>query len=157
MSDATDQGKEAWEERMARRISMAAKSEIAEAVVERYRSGRRAEKKQILDEFVAVTGHHRKHAIRVLSQARMPGGDGAATRRSTRRYGDRVGEVLVVLWEASDRVCSKRLVAMLPRLLSALERHGRIDIDDALRGSSRSTSWAILAHRPPAASSRRLC
>ena len=76
---------------MARRISMAAKSEIAEAVIDCYRSGRRAEKKKILDEFVAVTGHHRKHAIRVLSQARLPGGDGAATRKSTRRYGDRVG------------------------------------------------------------------
>ena len=129
---------------MARRISMAAKSEIAEAVIDRYRSGRRAEKKKILDEFVAVTGHHRKHAIRVLSQARLPGGDGAATRRSTRRYGDRVGEALIVLWEASDRVCSKRLVAMLPRLLSALERHGRVDIDDALRAQLLAISAATI-------------
>ncbi len=129
---------------MARRISMAARSEIAEAVVERYRSGRRSEKKQILDEFVAVTGHHRKHAIRVLSQAKMPRRDGAATRRSTRRYGDRVGEVLVLLWEASDRVCSKRLVAMLPRLLPALELHGRVHIDDALRAQLLAISAATI-------------
>jgi hypothetical protein len=33
----------------------------------RYRSGSRVEKCRILDELVAVTGYHRKHAIRLLS------------------------------------------------------------------------------------------
>lgn len=51
---------------MARRISMATRSELVETIVERYRSGSRGDKRLILDEFVAVTGYHRKHAIRVL-------------------------------------------------------------------------------------------
>jgi len=51
---------------MARRISMATRTELVEAIIERYRSSCRADKQRILDEFVAVTGYHRKHAIRVL-------------------------------------------------------------------------------------------
>jgi hypothetical protein len=35
-----------------------------------------------------------------------------------------VREALVVLWEASDRVCGKRLKAMVPLLVPSLERHG---------------------------------
>ena len=49
-----------------RRVSMATRDELVAAVIERYRKGRRAEKGRILDEFVAVTGFHRKHAMRVL-------------------------------------------------------------------------------------------
>jgi hypothetical protein len=37
-----------------------------------------------------------------------------------------VREALVVLWEASDRVCSKRLMPMIPVLPPALERHGQL-------------------------------
>jgi hypothetical protein len=41
--------------------------------------------------------------------------------------------VLIVLWEASDRVCGKRLRALLPILLPALERNGHLHLDEALR------------------------
>jgi hypothetical protein len=34
--------------------------------------------------------------------------------------------VLTALWEASDRVCGKRLKVMIPTLLPALEQHGRV-------------------------------
>jgi hypothetical protein len=35
---------------------------------------------------------------------------------------------LIALWEASDRLCGKRLVVMIPTLLPALERHGRLKL-----------------------------
>ncbi len=54
---------------MARRISMVARSELLEAVGARYRGAPRSERSRILDEFAAVTGYHRKHAIRLLSGA----------------------------------------------------------------------------------------
>lgn len=38
-------------------------------------------------------------------------------------------EALIALWEASDRLCGKRLVVMIPRLLPALERHGRLKLE----------------------------
>ncbi len=40
-----------------------------------------------------------------------------------RKYAD-ARDTLIALWEASDRVCGKRLVAMIPALMPALERHG---------------------------------
>jgi hypothetical protein len=43
---------------------MATRDELVAAVIERYSKGRRAEKGRILDEFVAITGFHRKHAMR---------------------------------------------------------------------------------------------
>ena len=52
------------------------------------------------------------------------GGSRPAARR--RRYGAEVREALIVLWEASDRLCSKRLKPLIPVLLPALERHGRL-------------------------------
>ncbi len=52
---------------MARRMSMAGRAELLEAVGTRYRGAARLERSRILDEFAAVTGYHRKHAIRLLS------------------------------------------------------------------------------------------
>ena len=48
---------------------MTTRRELIEAVAARYRAGGRNEKKEILDEFVKVTGFHRKHAIRALKKA----------------------------------------------------------------------------------------
>ncbi|MCY3813575.1 MAG: transposase family protein [Gammaproteobacteria bacterium] len=42
-------------------------------------------------------------------------------------------EGLIVLWEASDRMCGKRLKAVLPTLLPALEQHGQLSLDPAVR------------------------
>jgi len=46
---------------------MGARRELTAAVVERYRSAGRADKGRILDELCAVTGWHRKHAVRALA------------------------------------------------------------------------------------------
>lgn len=43
---------------MAGRISMATRSELIEAIIERYRVARPDDKCRILDEVVAVTGYH---------------------------------------------------------------------------------------------------
>jgi len=48
-----------------RKISMATRTELVEAVSDRYRSVDRSSKGRVLDEFVAVTGFHRKHAMRL--------------------------------------------------------------------------------------------
>jgi hypothetical protein len=45
---------------------MATRRELTAAVGQRYREASRAEKARILDEFVVVTGFHRKHAMRLL-------------------------------------------------------------------------------------------
>jgi hypothetical protein len=108
----------------------------------RYRSGSRVEKCRILDEFVAVTGYHRKHSIRLLTLGRVA--RPAVARARPRRYGNAVAEALVVLWEASDRVCGKRLKALIPTLLGALERHGHLQLDRDVRVKVLSASAATI-------------
>src|ERR1700674_2405419 len=109
---------------MAGNISMGARREVVSAVAERYRSAGRREKGRILDELTAVTGWHRKHAVRAL-RAKPPTQTAEAVPRK-RRYNAAIRDAVTALWEASDRVCGKRLEVMIPALLPALERHGRL-------------------------------
>jgi hypothetical protein len=78
---------------MGRRLSMATRAELLEVVRERYASARPAERCLVLDEFVAVSGYHRKHAIRLLRQPpgvvplpTVAGAPRSTTRRCERRY-----------------------------------------------------------------------
>jgi len=129
---------------MAGQISMAAGREVLGAVYERYFSAGRAQKGRILDELCAVTGWHRKHAVRALRRpgAAKPGEAGKRTSR--RRYDGTIEDAVMALWEASDRVCGKRLVVMIPSLLLALERHGRLKLDDAGRRRVLAVSAATI-------------
>ena len=67
-----------------------AKQELLATIRDRYRSSSKKDKSRILDEFTAVTGHHRKHGIRLLGQ---PDDDEGATRsvRGRRIYDEAVG------------------------------------------------------------------
>jgi hypothetical protein len=133
---------------MAGKISMGARREVVSAVTERYRSAKRAEKGRILDALCATTGWHRKHAVRALRQHEPVGLNGVeAPRERSRKYGATIKDALTALWEASDRVCGKRLKVMIPILLPALEQHGRLklglaDRDRVLAISPRRASCA---------------
>jgi Integrase core domain len=127
---------------MQKTLSKVAKSEVLEALRERYREAVKQEKTKILDEFVAVAGCHRKHGIRLLS-----GSNGAASEApgvDRRTYNEAVREALVVLWEAADRICGKRLKAILPSLVTALEQHGHLALDPTVRQLLLSASAATI-------------
>lgn len=143
---------------MADGISMGARREVLAAVAYRYRAAGRREKGRILDELTATMGWHRKHALRALSQhvaaparsgsmdaavASAISDDNSLPRRRRGKY-DGIRDTLVVLWEASGRVCSKRLVVMIPALLLALERHGRLQPTSEERGLLLSVSAATI-------------
>jgi hypothetical protein len=129
---------------MAKRITVHARKELLRAIGERYREGTRKEKLAILDEFVAVTGYHRKHAIRMLGAAAVVGAAERTVSLRPRLYDEAVREALVVFWEASDRVCGKRLKPLLSILLPALERHGHLRLDAAVRDKVFSVSAATI-------------
>jgi hypothetical protein len=112
-------------------ISPKARVELVHAVAERYQKSSRVEKTRILDEFVRLTGYHRKHAVRVL-RGRAPAKKPSAGSRP-RLYDEAVRQALVVLWEASDRICGKRLRALLPILIDSLERHGHLQLEAVVR------------------------
>jgi hypothetical protein len=130
---------------MARKISMGARREVVSAVTERYRSAKRAEKGRILDALCATTGWHRKHAVRALQQHETVEPDGVkALRERGRRYGATIKDAMTALWEASDRVCGKRLKVMIPVLLPALEQHGRLKLGLADRDCVLAISPATI-------------
>jgi hypothetical protein len=142
---------------MRKQISSAGRGELLGAIAERYKQATRAERKAILDEFVAITGYHRKHAIRVLGSADAKP---IRERRVRRRlYDEAVRQALVVLWEASDRLCGKRLKPLIPTLLEALQRHGHLLLDDDVRqrvlGVSAATIDRLLAPTRLAVHGRR--
>ena len=58
--------------------------------------------------------------------------------------GEAVREALILLWEASDRVCGKRLKALLPVLIAAMERHGRLEVDPVVRTAVTAMSAATI-------------
>ena len=104
------------------RISMATRDELVAALSGRYGASTRKDRGRILDEFTAVSGLHRKHAMRLLRAGRSQRRSGVRPER--RIYKEAVREALIILWEASDRVCGKRLRALAPILVEAMERHG---------------------------------
>ena len=113
--------------------------------MERYRSAKRAEKGRILDALCATTGWHRKHAVRALRQRETVGsGEVEAPRERKRRYGATIKDAMTALWEASDRVCGKRLKVMIPILLPALEQHGRLQLGQADRDRVLAISGATI-------------
>ena len=118
---------------MGRGISRMARKELLATIRDRYQHSTRKDKGRILDEFTAVTGLHRKHAIRLLA-----GSDGEREQQPSlsgrRIYDEAVREAVIVVWEASDRICGKRLHAALPHLVESIKR---------MRGAPRSPAAGL--------------
>jgi hypothetical protein len=115
-------------------MSLAGRRELTDSIRERYVESSRSEKTRILDELTLSTGYSRKHAIAVLRQGAGPSESKPRRRSCTPRlYSEEVREALVSVWEACDRLCSKRLVPYLPRFLPVLERCGHLKISTETR------------------------
>ncbi len=103
------------------RVQQASRHDLARALAPRYTHASKRQKGQLLDEFCAITGYTRKHALVMLSRppvedrARSVGG-------RPRSYGPAEVALLRVCWSATDGICSKRLAPFLPELLERL-RH----------------------------------
>src|ERR1700720_4591780 len=112
-------------------ISMSTRDELVVALSGRYVSSKRKERGRIVDEFVVVSGLHRKHAMRLLRAGRSDRRSGP--RPGRRLYNDAIREALIVIWEASDRICGKRLRPLVPILVEAMERHGHVQLGPEIR------------------------
>lgn len=127
---------------MTTKMTHAMHMELANAVRDRYVAAANKDKRRILEGFIAATGYHEKSAIRVLNTSPEP------RRRQTRQrpllYDEAARTALIVLWEASDRVCGKRLRALLPILLPALERNGHLKLEAEIRPKILAMSAATI-------------
>src|SRR5947209_19841602 len=93
-------------DRKGRQLSLATRRELIQAIAERYQAAGRTQKKQILDEFMKVTGYHRKEAIRELR--RTSGNSTEASPRS-RLYAEAVLSASTIHRVAAAGMCGERL------------------------------------------------
>jgi hypothetical protein len=125
-----------------RRISMTTRDELIAVTAHRYRHSTKSDRGRILDEFAAITGYHRKHAMRLLRGVAVR--TSSRSRPERRRYDAPIREALIVLWEAADRICGKRLKPLLPVLLSAMERHSHLQLEPQTREGLMAMSSATI-------------
>lgn len=122
-------------------MSQHSKREMIEAIRPRYLQANKSGKAQILDEFIATTGYHRKYAIRVLKHGSRPKGLKKPGRRKI--YQGEVVNALEQIWEIYGRICSKRLHPFLPEGITVLERCHELsllpEIKQLLLSMSRAT------------------
>jgi hypothetical protein len=123
-------------------VQRQSKREYMARMQARYLEATKWEKGTLLDEVVAVTGYHRRHAVRVLRHGRFPGPKLTAVQglappgpRRPPRAGGRPprtaagvfvggGGALRTAAAASNWLCGKRLAPFLPELVPALEAEG---------------------------------
>ncbi len=98
--------------------------EYVDAIRVRYQKAGRKGKGLILDEFTNVSGYHRKSAVRLISGKHRTTSDKKLGRPQV--YPCEVVDVLKQAWEATDRICGKRLHPFLPELTRKLEECGEL-------------------------------
>ena len=86
----------------------------------------------------------RKHGIRLRGQSGDDGEQQPAVKKGRRIYDEAVREALIVVWEAADRICGKRLKAALPHLVESMERQGHLGLDPQVRQRLLAASAATL-------------
>lgn len=124
-------------------VSKFARKELVNAIRERYNRASKGEKAKILNEFTIVSGYHRKHAIRLLRYL-MTHEPRTMVIVGKRVYDEAVRDALIVLWETADRICGKRLKAVIPNLVEAMERHGHLKLDPIVREKVLSISASTI-------------
>jgi hypothetical protein len=96
-------------------MSPRSKREYTEAIHKRYKNASRKEKKVILDEFCATTGHHRKYAIVLLKGfKRFIKPQKKKRGRKPFYHKDEILKPLKEIWKAANLPCSKRMKAIIP-------------------------------------------
>lgn len=120
--------------------------ELVRAIRPRYRHAKRVEKSRILDEFLATTGYHRKHAIRLLNHSLKQQRKDRRGRPKT--YTSELTSALIKISEICDRICSKRLQPFLPEMVDVLEREGELVLPKETK--------CLLLQMSPATIDRRL-
>jgi hypothetical protein len=126
-------------------MSKKSKDDLTKRIHARYLRASRAEKTRILDEFVAATGYHRKHAIRKLRKG-IP--ECRRERRGRQRiYTGDVVRALGKIWRICGCICGKRLQPFIPEMVNVLERHNELVLDVETRALLLQISASTIDRR----------
>ena len=133
------------------RVRQTSKHELTVQVARRYAKAGKKAKTALLTEFVASTGYHRKYAIRLLRH-----GPPRSRRRDGRplKYSLTVTAALLVVAEALNWICGKRIQAALADVVPALEREGALRLSPEDRTTLLGMSAATIDRRLAAARSQ---
>jgi len=126
-------------------MSLNTRRELTQVTRTRYQKAADGHRSDLLDAFTAATGYHRKYALTLLNAPPVAPVSPKRAKPPTKRrrvYDAPVEKALVRLWEASNRLCSKRLVPFLPEFLQTLEKCREIAVEPAVRGKLLALSAA---------------
>lgn len=123
------------------------KHELAAGWQGRYWRASREEKGRLLDEFVALTGYHRKYAMTLLRHG--PPNEHARRRGAGHPivYGPSVLAALEVAAEAAGWICGTRLAPFMTELVSALEREGALELNADVKAQLLAIMAATIDRR----------
>ena len=132
---------------MVGEVSTVTRTEVLGAIRNRYLEAAKGDKSRMLDEFVALTGCHRKHAVRLLNQRGQQKPERIVP-RGKRIYDEAVRQALVVVWETLGQDLRQETEG-------SASPHGRVAGETrSPRPRPRRARAAVLGkrlhHRPPA-------
>ena len=130
---------------MRHSLSLNARRELTKVTRTRYQKATDDQKSSLLDDFTAATGYHRKYAVTVLNtptQTKKTVLPGKIPPPRRRLYDAPVEKTLVQVWQASNRLCSKRLVPFLPEFLETLVNCQEITVETFVREKRLTRSTA---------------
>ena len=118
-------------------------------LVKRYKKANRQQKSEILNELCAVSGYHKKHAIRLLNKRKIRRPRGKERRGRPEKYPVNMYlEPLKQIWLCTEQSCGKRLKMALPLWLPHYSKaYEQLDtaVYDGLLMMSASTIDRLLA------------
>jgi hypothetical protein len=128
---------------MSKMMSLSDRREMLIGVNYTYCKAFKPEKTKILDGFVAATGYDRKYAIQLLSMKIQPPYDEHTRKRPrAQMHDDQIVQVLKIVWNTANQICSKRFVLFIPNLVAAMEGHSHLRITEEIRGKLLKVSPA---------------
>jgi hypothetical protein len=106
-------------------MSIAAKKELLASLKNKYiKAELREEKIKIIDALIFATGYKRKYAITLLNKE--ANNNKIKNKGQQIKYDQTVKLALITIWNAANRICSKRLKPFLPIFIESLEKHGHL-------------------------------